>query len=487
MFEFYIARKYLIPRKNTLSTSFVSFISVFVIALVVWLILVFLSVTSGLEEKWVHKLTSLHAPIRITPTDAYYTSYYYQIDRFASASHYTLKTIGEKATSLASDPYQPEIDPEFPTLLESADRLSTGNLKDPVKGIYELLSTLRNTNPSLSFQDYEIAGALLRVEKKRGGKIGQLSQVSYLLSLPTENPHFASLLIEHQPELAVSTTLTPLILPKAYRDQGVLMGDRGTLGYSASSAISSQEQRIPFVVTGFYDPGILPMGGRCVIAPMEVTRAIRSASASFALDTMPQNGIFVWTTSRDQVNKTVAEIRQQLDHAALSSYWNVMSYDEFEFSKELVQQFHSDKTLFMLIAAIILLVACCNIISLLMLLIHEKKREIAILQSMGASRQSIAWIFGLCGGIMGSVGAFIGTLAAIITLHHLDLLVWALSALQGHTAFHPAFFGQSLPNQFSLEALSFILIATPLLSLLAGLIPAYYAVQVHPSLALRGE
>ena len=88
---------------------------------------------------------------------------------------------------------------------------------------------------------------------------------------------------------------------------------------------------------------------------------------------------------------------------------------------------------------------------------------------------------------MGAISSLIGTIAALLTLNHLDFFVRLLSAMQGHAAFQPAFFGQSLPNQLSTEALLFIFIATPLLSLMAGLIPAQRATRIHPSIALRQE
>ncbi|MFS8562854.1 MAG: hypothetical protein LVR00_00350 [Rhabdochlamydiaceae bacterium] len=88
--------------------------SVGVIALVVWLVLIFLSVTEGIERNWLEKLTSLNAPVRITPTPAYYSSYYYLSDSLSSSSHYAPKNIGQKASSLQSDPYNPDIDQEIP-------------------------------------------------------------------------------------------------------------------------------------------------------------------------------------------------------------------------------------------------------------------------------------------------------------------------------------------------------------------------------------
>jgi lipoprotein-releasing system permease protein len=136
---------------------------------------------------------------------------------------------------------------------------------------------------------------------------------------------------------------------------------------------------------------------------------------------------------------------------------------------------------------IILIVACCNIISLLVLLVNDKKREIGILQAMGASHMSIAAIFGSCGMIMGILSSIIGIAAAVLTLHHIDAVVQLLSFIQGHDAFHAAFFGKSLPDHLSRNALTFILVTTPLLSFLAGLVPAIKACRLRPSVILRSE
>lgn len=444
--------------------------SVLVISLVVWLVLVFLSVTAGIEKNWLRKLTSLHAPVRISPTDAYTSSYYYQIDGLSAASHYTLKTIGEKAESLNSDPYAVDLDPEIPSYWPKSDRI------DPVKIAYRELSNL-----GLTFQDYEIGGALLRLHREGGGV---LSQMSYLLSLQEKNPKFQSLIVESGP---VAGPETPVLLPKNYRESGVKIGDVGALSYVAPTAASSQEQKIPIKVSGFYDPGLLSIGNKCIIVPSNITRTIHAASQTFSPDGTPTNGIFVWFDDLTQASAVKEKIVRAFENAGIAKYWKVDTYRDFEFSKDLMLQFQSDKTLFLLIASIILIVACCNIISLLVLLVNDKKKEIAILQSMGASFGSIAAIFGLCGIAMGTLSCLLGGSLAIYTLKHLDVLVSFLSALQGHAAFNPAFFGQTLPNQLSYEALLFVLLVTPILSLAAGLIPALKASRIRPSSILRSE
>jgi lipoprotein-releasing system permease protein len=288
----------------------------------------------------------------------------------------------------------------------------------------------------------------------------------------------------HLPDLG---TITPILLPKNYRDSGVALGHRGTLNYAAPSAMGAQEQKLPVQVVGFYDPGTLSVGNKCIIVPPHVTRSIHAAMQTFSPDGTPTNGFFVWLNDLYQAPLLKEKLQTKFQEAGINDYWNIASFEEFEFAKDLFSQFRSDKTLFLLIAAIILVVACSNIISLLVLLVNDKKREIAILQSMGASFRSIAAIFGTCGAALGFLSCLVGSLLALLTLHHLQTIVAWLSALQGRAAFNPAFFGQTLPHELSYDALLFVLIATPLLSLLAGFIPAWKASRLKPSAALRAE
>jgi lipoprotein-releasing system permease protein len=81
----------------------------------------------------------------------------------------------------------------------------------------------------------------------------------------------------------------------------------------------------------------------------------------------------------------------------------------------------------------------------------------------------------------------LGTLAAYWTLSNIQVIVDFLSFIQGHNAFNQAFFGESLPNKMSNEALSMVWIATSIVSLLAGLIPALKASSMKPTEILRSE
>ncbi|MCP5504692.1 MAG: ABC transporter permease [Chlamydiales bacterium] len=668
--------------------SLIALMSVGVISLVVWLVLVFLSVTDGIEKNWLKKLTSLNAPIRITPTEDYYHSYYYQVDGISQESDYTYKSIGEKASSLLTDPYSPEYDQEVPKRWPEKLCNTDGSTKDLVKETFHVLQGL-----NLPAQDYEISGAVLKLRMVRPQGIlfsgtqekgqGYLTQVSYISTFSGKSPELPSLidpprsedlnhlffladvssrgvsedspddLVEvsasdfqkrlktllthitikqmettshrwqalaalipegiefdvyapikhkqvsqvvfpiHQKECSgkiikkqgrfhymgrdgsshdvslsvplfiegrmsmevdlcptnlnevrslsdlrfeVKTVLqgiplegqvpwegleikkgqvkthfektpeiTPLwpyfvgneaflpktetpavVLPKHFQNSGVQIGDIGYFSYGAATSSSVQEQRLPVTVCGFYDPGVMAIGAKVILTSPELPHTINAASQSM-IDPNMVNGIQVYLGDLSAAKEMKRKIEAAFEEQGLSSYWKVTTFHEYDFAKDLLQQFQSDKYLFTLIGVIVLLVACSNIISLLVILVNDKRKEIAILSAMGASKKSIAIIFTLCGGIMGMLSTLIGTIAAMLTLHNIDSVVSFLSFLQGHEAFNTVFYGKSLPNQLSHHALIFILIATPIISLLAGLVPALKATKLHPSQILRSE
>jgi lipoprotein-releasing system permease protein len=675
MFEISILRKYLIPRKKQLSMTLIALMSVSVISLVVWLIILFLSITEGIEKTWLQKLTSLNAPLRLTPTQNYYSSYYYLADSISSDSHYTARSLKEKLAG-PSDPHNPEIDEAIPAYWPPPERNSDGSLRDPVKIASSILSDLKKDHSDLAFQDFEMSGAMLKLQLVRpalsGGETHSfLTQASYLASFADQSPfmkelisppsmkdlnhlfflcHFApesqtqelgynlsffqkkaetllsqinikavktaapwhvpfALLPEnssipasavfkgkeiarfmlgekngtlkrvgHQlfwndkevfsflpvytdQEVTLNAELVKgslssakkledlqfkvkgahkgiplagvipwkgveiaqadiktdfqqmpamqpfwvhgvnqkLVLPtfsskergimlsKQFHDNGVRIGDRGWLSYPAATAGALQEQRLPVFVAGFYDPGVMAIGNKCILAPANVVHLINTTSQVEHFDKASSAGFAVWLKDIKQSGDLAKKLQDRLKKAQIDQYWKVTTYKDYDFAKDLLQQFQSDRYLFTLIGLIILLVACSNIISFLVILVNDKKQEIGILQALGASRKSIALIFGGLGAALGVISSLVGVGTALLTLKNLDKLVQFLSFLQGHEAFNAVFYGSSLPHELSFQALLFVLLITPILSLIAGLIPAWKACRLSPSAILRSE
>ncbi len=643
MYELSFVKKYLSPKKKQLSVSLIALMSIGVIALVVWLVLLFLSVTEGIERTWLKKLTALNAPLKIQPTEKYFSSYSYLIDQFSSATSYSARSIGEKMRGLASASYDPETDPALPERMPPLDRDQTGSPIDPVGRVSSVLAQLQKKEQGLAYQPFEISGALLRLslirQQQTGDTEAQLTQVAFLASFAEENPRLMDLILpptaddinqlffaaQRAPDLwnvidshisveairpfgsylrlppallpegvafaadfssgklvvpathsdklgsvvrtkegwiyngkplpfttallvegffewdarltlahtfsvhgqlqgvAISGEIpqqgvvisraaaktafdsSPSVLPlwpyavkgkpvlpqggvllaKNLQESGVKMGDEGYLSYSAPTASAIQEQRLPVRVAGFYDPGILAVGSKCILVASPLAEMINASQSAYSLERTSASGIQVWFPDFNQAFAIKEEIQRALKEQEIDGYCKVVTYHDYDFAKDLMQQFASDKMLFTLIGLIILIVACCNIISLLIILVSDKKKEIGILQAMGASKRSIALIFGLAGGAVGLISSLLGALFAYVTLKNIDILVQLLSFVQGHQAFNTLFFGKSLPHDLSTSALTFVLIATPLIALVAGLIPASKACRISPAETLK--
>lgn len=685
-FESRIAFKYLIPRWRQLSVSIISLISVLVISLVVWLVILFLSIKENMEHHWVRQLVALAAPLRMTPSEAYYHSYYHQIDGVSSDANYTVKTIGEKRAALQTHPYDPSVDRELPPSFPAPDLNSDGSLRDLVKESWALLEKLPHVRP----QEYEASVATLHLPlPAREDQEGHVfTQVSYLVSHDAENEEMKKMLLPPTTEdwdnllqrvtaYALSTPtplpgekraplpqlladffrqvrvtrletseegflLTPALFPEkgrwrgiglvmqnevrkvviprvaqecdslegvlqeegyrtlpvellfdqeqmhvvgphavsprvqlyleggipfeaelvansfekatslsslrftllgsvqgervagtaAYKhlhiadaegistpssppwwvhydsrgaiviphDQpfgegilvastlqgtGVRLGDRGYLSYYTQTGGSPQEQRISVYVAGFYNPGMTPLGRKLIFVDPQISLLLRTPFAS--ADPLLGNGINLWLKNPFQAPKVKEEIIRALKEQDLDKYWTVESYQDYDFVRPILAQIQGEQRLFSIIALLILLVAGSNIISMLILLVNDKKREIGILQAMGASPARIALIFGLCGFLLGGVSCVIGTLAALFTLKHLEGFLHLLSLVQRGPLFQPALFGEMVLDQVNHEVLWFIILATLGISLLAGTIPAFKATRLRPAEILRAE
>lgn len=501
-FEISYALKYLLPRKKSISTSIISLISIVVISLVVWLVLVFLSVTEGIEKRWLEELTATTAPLQIKPTEAYYHSYYHLIDTHASESNFHQKSLSEKLTSDKSDPYDPMVDAELPSHFPLPDKTKEGEVKDLVK---ELSQSVKSVSHFKGFRitPTEIALSNLHIDLTHEAKTKErsfITQLAYITAFDNQNTKLKKLILS--PKKSDGEALAPftsnsvdlpsdpqlgfgILLSKAYQKSGVEIGDKGYLAFYAPGGLKVDEMRQPIYVAGFYDPGLVPLGNRLILADKAVVSLLKSEFTSS--DALLGDGFQLWFDNVNDAIPAKKRLIAELKKRDLDNYFQVMTFTDYEFTKPIFDQLKSDKTLFTLIALIIMLVACSNIISMLILMVSDKRKEIAIMQALGLSRLRIALLFGTTGLFTGLVSSTIGIFAAIFTLKHLDSLVSFLSLLSGHEAFQEVFFGAHLPNELSSTYLCFVFLATLLLSTAAALVPAIKAARIQPTEIFKRE
>ena len=132
----------------------------------------------------------------------------------------------------------------------------------------------------------------------------------------------------------------------------------------------------------------------------------------------------------------------------------------------------------------IVLVAALNIVSTLTMLVMEKKRDIAVLMSMGARKSGIRKIFIYDGMIIGTVGTLLGTLFGYLICRFLETSNFIKEAIPFDDNVYPI---SEFPVR--IEPVYFLVVAASslLICFLATLYPSYRASRENPVESLRYE
>lgn len=154
----------------------------------------------------------------------------------------------------------------------------------------------------------------------------------------------------------------------------------------------------------------------------------------------------------------------------------------------LFQAIQMEKTMIGLLLLLIVAVAAFNIISTLVMVVTDKKADIAILRTLGASPRQIMAVFMVQGTLIGVVGTIIGGVLGVISALNVTTWVAALESLLGHQFLSSdVYFISYLPSELRWEDVTLICSAALGMSFLATLYPAWRASRTQPAEALRYE
>src|SRR5918994_2144425 len=157
-----------------------------------------------------------------------------------------------------------------------------------------------------------------------------------------------------------------------------------------------------------------------------------------------------------------------------------LTQDWADMNRSLFSALSLEKMAISITIGLIVMVAALNIIASLVLLVMEKSRDIAILQTMGASARSIMIIFMLQGLIIGLVGTTAGATLGYTLAYFLDRYRLIRIPTDVYQVSHVPF--TVLPWDFAVVVASAIVIC-----FVATLYPSSQAAKLDPVQALRFE
>ena len=147
-----------------------------------------------------------------------------------------------------------------------------------------------------------------------------------------------------------------------------------------------------------------------------------------------------------------------------------------------------EKRMMFIILTLIVAVAAFNLVSTLVMSVTDKRADIAILRTLGASPKSIMGIFMVQGSLVGVIGTLGGLLLGLLVAFNIDVIVPALETLF-RASFLPKdiYILSRMPSDPQMTDILPVAIISLLLAFVATLYPSWRASQVNPAEALRYE
>ncbi len=139
-----------------------------------------------------------------------------------------------------------------------------------------------------------------------------------------------------------------------------------------------------------------------------------------------------------------------------------------------------EKTVYFIVLLLIILVAAFNIIATLIMVVMEKRKDIAVLKSMGATSRSVGRIFVYKGVIIGTIGTLLGTLLGYGGC-------WLLDRYHFIELPKDVFYVSTLPVKIYPENFLMVGAASIIICLLATIYPARQAARLAPVEVIRYE
>jgi lipoprotein-releasing system permease protein len=147
-----------------------------------------------------------------------------------------------------------------------------------------------------------------------------------------------------------------------------------------------------------------------------------------------------------------------------------------------------EKRLMFIILTLIVAVAAFNLVSTLVMTVTDKRADIAILRTLGATPRSVMAIFMVQGAASGIIGTLAGVVLGLVVAFNIDVIVPAIERVL-HTTFLPSsvYLISRMPSDPQQGDIVPIVVISLLLAFVATLYPSWRASRLQPAEALRYE
>lgn len=257
---------------------------------------------------------------------------------------------------------------------------------------------------------------------------------------------------------------------------GARVGDTITVinPQGRSTPFGTMPRQIGYEVAAIFEVGVYDYDGAFVVMPMQDAQTLMLIGDAVSM-------IEVTVNDPDKVGEILAPVQRAVQGRAVVNDWKTINSALFD-------ALQVERAAMAFALSFMVLVAAFNILSSLVMLVRAKTRDIAIMRTMGATRQSLMKIFVTTGFTVGAIGTVIGLALGFAILAGRQQIVQAIGALTGQDLWDPQYrFLTTIPSKVDGGEVTMIALLALGLSFLATLYPAWKAANTDPVQVLRYE
>jgi len=229
-----------------------------------------------------------------------------------------------------------------------------------------------------------------------------------------------------------------------------------------------------FEVAGIFQSGFYEYDIGLVIAPLEAVQRLNRLGDRVS-------GIEVHLADRNQAGVVAAELVRALPADAWVRDWMQQHHSFF-------RALRMERIVMGIILSLIVLVAVFNMVASLVMVVMERRKEIAILKTIGATHASVMRIFLLMGAMLTATGTLFGAVFGLLIAWKLDPMLAWVQQVTGITILSgDVYYIDHVPSIIDASAVMMVIMASLCMGLLATCYPAWRAASVPPADALRYE